>query len=92
MSTRADLRCALTGERIILAPGVWDGMSALLAQEAGLTACCVSGSAIANMRFGRPDIGLVSMSVRTRPNRSAIGPQTSDNPQPIKNNAKSKPP
>jgi 2-methylisocitrate lyase-like PEP mutase family enzyme len=62
MSIRADLRKALAGERIILAPGVWDGMSALLAQEAGLKACCVSGSAIANMRFGRPDIGLVSMS------------------------------
>lgn len=62
MSTRRDLRRALQGERTIVAPGVWDGMSALLVQEAGLMACCVSGSAIANMRFGRPDIGLVSMS------------------------------
>lgn len=62
MSTRRDLRRALRGDRIIVAPGVWDGMSALLVQEAGLTACCISGSAIANMRFGRPDIGLVSMS------------------------------
>lgn len=62
MSTRTQLRHALKGDRIIIAPGVWDGMSALLVQEAGMTACCVSGSAIANMRFGRPDIGLVSMS------------------------------
>jgi 2-methylisocitrate lyase-like PEP mutase family enzyme len=62
MKTRADLRSALSGEKIVLAPGVWDGMSALLVQESGLKACCVSGSAIANMRFGRPDIGLVSMS------------------------------
>lgn len=62
MSARHDLRRALQGDRIIVAPGVWDGMSALLVQEAGLAACCVSGSAIANMRFGRPDIGLVSMS------------------------------
>ena len=61
-STRSGLRRALNGDKIIVAPGVWDGMSALLVQEAGLGACCVSGSAIANMRFGRPDIGLVSMS------------------------------
>ncbi|MBI3042132.1 MAG: oxaloacetate decarboxylase [Betaproteobacteria bacterium] len=62
MNARQDLRRALQGDRIIVAPGVWDGMSALLVQEAGHAACCVSGSAIANMRFGRPDIGLVSMS------------------------------
>ena len=61
-STRTELRRGLQGDRIIIAPGVWDGMSALLVQEAGMKACCVSGSAIANMRFGRPDIGLVSMS------------------------------
>lgn len=62
MNARSWLRCALKGNKIIVAPGVWDGMTALLVQEAGLGACCVSGSAIANMRFGRPDIGLVSMS------------------------------
>ena len=62
MRSRSELRRALKGDRIIIAPGVWDGMSALLVQEAGLAACCVSGSAIANMRFGRPDIGLVSMN------------------------------
>jgi 2-methylisocitrate lyase-like PEP mutase family enzyme len=62
MNARNELRRALRGDRIIVAPGVWDGMSALLVQQAGHAACCVSGSAIANMRFGRPDIGLVSMS------------------------------
>jgi 2-methylisocitrate lyase-like PEP mutase family enzyme len=62
VKSRSDLRRLLKGNKIIIAPGVWDGMTALLCQEAGLPACCVSGSAIANMRFGRPDIGLVSMS------------------------------
>ena len=62
MTTRSALREQLAGPDIIVAPGVWDGMSALLAQEAGFKACCVSGSAISNMRFGRPDVGLVSMS------------------------------
>jgi len=62
VTTRSALRAALKGTKIIVAPGVWDGMTALLAKEAGFTACCVSGSAIANMRFGRPDVGLVTMS------------------------------
>jgi 2-methylisocitrate lyase-like PEP mutase family enzyme len=62
MSSRTDFRSALKSDKIIIAPGVWDGMSALLVQEAGMKACCVSGSAIANMRFGRPDIGVVSMN------------------------------
>ena len=62
MSSRSALRQRLAGPDIIVAPGVWDGMSALLVQEAGFAACCISGSAIANMRFGRPDVGLVSMS------------------------------
>jgi len=62
VKSRSELRRLLKGNKIIIAPGVWDGMTALLCQDAGLPACCVSGSAIANMRFGRPDIGLVSMS------------------------------
>ena len=62
MTTRPALRRQLAGPDIIVAPGVWDGMSALLAQEAGFAACCISGSAISNMRFGRPDVGLVTMS------------------------------
>jgi len=62
VKSRNEFRRLLKGNSIIIAPGVWDGMTALLCQEAGLPACCVSGSAIANMRFGRPDIGLVSMS------------------------------
>ncbi len=62
MSTRSKFRRALKGDKCIIAPGVWDAMTALLVQEAGMEACCVSGSAIANMRFGRPDVGLVSMS------------------------------
>jgi 2-methylisocitrate lyase-like PEP mutase family enzyme len=34
MNARNELRRALKGDRIIVAPGVWDGMSALLVQQA----------------------------------------------------------
>ena len=47
---------------ILVAPGTYDGLSALLAVEAGFEALYLSGAAIAYTRFGRPDIGLVSMA------------------------------
>jgi 2-methylisocitrate lyase-like PEP mutase family enzyme len=45
-----------------VAPGVYDALTALIAEQAGFGALYVSGAAIAYSRLGRPDIGLVSMS------------------------------
>jgi 2-methylisocitrate lyase-like PEP mutase family enzyme len=47
---------------VVVAPGVYDALTASLATEAGFEALYVSGAAIAYTRLGRPDIGLVSMS------------------------------
>jgi 2-methylisocitrate lyase-like PEP mutase family enzyme len=47
---------------IVVAPGVYDPFTALVATQAGFGALYVSGAAIAYTRLGRPDIGLVSMS------------------------------
>jgi 2-methylisocitrate lyase-like PEP mutase family enzyme len=47
---------------IVVAPGVFDAWSALLAQRAGFEALYLSGASIAYTRLGRPDIGLVSLS------------------------------
>jgi 2-methylisocitrate lyase-like PEP mutase family enzyme len=46
----------------VVAPGVFDALTASIAAEAGFSALYVSGAAIAYTRLGRPDIGLVSMS------------------------------
>lgn len=46
----------------VLAPGVYDPLSALLAQRAGFDALYLSGAAIAYTQLGRPDIGLVSLT------------------------------
>jgi 2-methylisocitrate lyase-like PEP mutase family enzyme len=46
----------------ILAPGVYDAMTALLVEQAGFPAGYLSGASIAYNRFGRPDIGLVAMN------------------------------
>lgn len=47
---------------ILLAPGVFDALSALIAEQAGAEAVYLSGASIAYTRFGRPDLGLVAMT------------------------------
>lgn len=54
------LRVRLADRRIVLAPGVYDAFSALLAAEAGFEALYLSGASVAYTRLGRPDIGLVT--------------------------------
>src|SRR6185437_14234182 len=60
--TEHTLRTRLTQKPIVIAPGIYDPLTALLAEQAGFEAAYVSGAAIAYTRLGRPDIGLVSMS------------------------------
>src|SRR4029079_14466288 len=61
--TEADsLRSRLSRKPIVVAPGVYDPFTALIASRAGFTALYVSGAAIAYTKLGRPDIGLVTMT------------------------------
>jgi 2-methylisocitrate lyase-like PEP mutase family enzyme len=63
MMTEPDsLRARLARKPIVLAPGVYDAFTALVAEQAGFGTLYVSGAAIAYTRLGRSDIGLVSMS------------------------------
>ena len=62
MSHARTLRHALHQGRCLRAPGVYDGLTALLAEQAGFQLGFVSGACIAFARHGRPDMGLVSMS------------------------------
>jgi len=56
------LRKRLARKPILVAPGIYDALTAHLAEQAGFSALYVSGAAIAYTRLGRPDIGLVAMS------------------------------
>ena len=47
---------------ILLAPGIYDALSGLIAEQAGARAVYLSGASIAYTRFGRSDVGLVSAS------------------------------
>jgi 2-methylisocitrate lyase-like PEP mutase family enzyme len=60
--TELTLRARLARPPILIAPGVYDPLTGLIAERAGFEALYVSGAAIAYARLGRPDIGLVSLS------------------------------
>jgi 2-methylisocitrate lyase-like PEP mutase family enzyme len=62
MTGVAKLGSRLKRKPIVVAPGVYDAFTALVAEQSGFTTLYVSGAAISYTRLGRPDIGLVSMS------------------------------
>lgn len=55
-----ELKALLARPQPLLAPGVYDALGALLAQQAGFEALYLSGASIAYTRLGRPDIGLTT--------------------------------
>ncbi|SRR5581483_11702701 len=61
MTPRQTLKKLLQREKLLAAPGCFDGLSARLVQEAGFEAAYLSGGAVARS-MGIPDIGLVTMS------------------------------
>lgn len=62
MANPVRLQERLAQPPIVVAPGIYDALTALIATQAGFDTLYVSGAAIAYSRLGRPDIGLVSMS------------------------------
>jgi 2-methylisocitrate lyase-like PEP mutase family enzyme len=54
------LTSLLQRPRALLAPGVYDALSALIAEQAGFEALYLSGASIAYTRLGRSDIGLTT--------------------------------
>ena len=47
---------------IVLAPGIYDALSGLIATQMGAKTVYLSGASLAYTRFGRSDVGLVSVS------------------------------
>ncbi|HSR72413.1 MAG TPA: oxaloacetate decarboxylase [Kiloniellales bacterium] len=60
LSPSRRLRRLLDGREILVAPGVFDGLSAHLARRAGFPVIYASGGAIARS-IGYPDLGLIAM-------------------------------
>jgi 2-methylisocitrate lyase-like PEP mutase family enzyme len=61
MNSRQTLKQLLKRNRLLVAPGCFDGLSARLVEGAGFEAAYLSGGAVARS-MGIPDIGLVTLS------------------------------
>ncbi|OMC30150.1 isocitrate lyase/PEP mutase family protein [Mycobacterium colombiense] len=57
---RARLRALLDKRELIVAPGIFDGISAHLTRRTGHVAAYMTGAGVAASGFGLPDIGLVT--------------------------------
>lgn len=56
------LRQIIAGNEILVLPGVYDCLSAMIAEKTGFSALFTSGFGIAASGFGKPDYGIVSSS------------------------------
>ena len=57
-----NLKNRLSQSNILLAPGVYDALSALIAEQAGFEALYLSGASIAYTSLGRSDVGLTTFT------------------------------
>jgi len=56
------LRDALASDEVLIAPGCYDGLTALLIEQAGFSCAYLSGASVAFTRLGRPDLGLTTLT------------------------------
>lgn len=61
MTRAATLKALIHAPEILVMPGVYDPLSARLAEQAGFAALQCSGASISGVHFGRPDYSLISM-------------------------------
>jgi 2-methylisocitrate lyase-like PEP mutase family enzyme len=59
---RRALRAAIAAHDVVVAPGVFDGISASLVRRLGFSAAYMTGAGVAASGFGLPDIGLLSQT------------------------------
>ncbi|WP_421952954.1 isocitrate lyase/PEP mutase family protein [Pelagibacterium sp.] len=61
MTKAKRMRELLNGDELIVSPGVFDGYSVRLVEQAGFKTASTSGAAVSNSRFGQPDVGIMGM-------------------------------
>lgn len=58
---RSRLKQLLGTSQCLKAPGIYDGLSALLVEQSEFDLCFFSGGGFSFARYGKPDLGLISM-------------------------------
>jgi 2-methylisocitrate lyase-like PEP mutase family enzyme len=72
-SARQNLRALLDKRELVIAPGVFDGITAHLARRTNQTAAYMTGAGVAASGFGLPDIGLVTATEMAERARMLVG-------------------
>jgi 2-methylisocitrate lyase-like PEP mutase family enzyme len=62
MNAASALRASLDKSGAMLAPGVYDALTALLVEQAGFECAYVSGASVSFSRLGRADLGLTTLT------------------------------
>jgi 2-methylisocitrate lyase-like PEP mutase family enzyme len=62
MSYGADLRELFARDRLIIAPGAYDGLTARLVELAGFSVVYATGAGISNSQLALADVGLITMA------------------------------
>jgi 2-methylisocitrate lyase-like PEP mutase family enzyme len=72
-TARQNLRTLLDGGELVVAPGVFDGITAHLARRTNQSAAYMTGAGVAASGFGLPDIGLVTATEMAERARMLVG-------------------
>lgn len=76
MNARQRLRQLLRERDVVIAPGVYDCLTARLVERAGFDAAIVTGAGVAASVLGVPDVGLTTMSESLGQTRNIAGSVT----------------
>jgi 2-methylisocitrate lyase-like PEP mutase family enzyme len=67
------LRTLINAPEILVLPGVFDGFSTRLVEQAGYTAAFITGSGISESRLGQPDVGIMGLEENVAGARAIAG-------------------
>lgn len=70
------LRRLIDAPEILVMPGVFDGFSTRLVEQAGYTAAFITGSGISESRLGQPDLGIMGLEENVAGARAIVGCST----------------
>ena len=73
MSAAGRLRELLAGQELIVAPGVYDGISAALVGKLGFPAAYMTGAGVSAAGYGLPDVGLLTLTEMAERARVLVG-------------------
>src|SRR6267378_6112253 len=73
MTKASRLRELLDAGELIVAPGVYDGISAALVSKLGFSAAYMTGAGVCASAYGLPDIGLVTLTEMSERARALAG-------------------